>query len=74
MHPIQHIETGKKGDTSEYIKEWYKGSVSLQYLKGILAHPVISFLALQPLSKPNPLKTNNLLRFNCFTLKTFFQS
>ena len=24
-------ETGKKGDTSEYIKEWDKGSVSLQY-------------------------------------------
>ena len=27
------IDTRKKCDTSEYVKEWYKGSVSLQYSK-----------------------------------------
>ena len=29
------IDTGKKSDTREYIKEWYKGSVSLQYRGGV---------------------------------------
>ena len=28
--PIKRKDTGKKCDTSEYMKEWYKGSVSLQ--------------------------------------------
>ena len=30
MHCKEWIDTGKS-DTSEYIKEWYKGSVCLQY-------------------------------------------
>ena len=27
------IDTGKKSDTSEHIKEWYKSSVSLRYIE-----------------------------------------